>query len=143
MSLSFIQCPYCNTTNPLATVTHVKKDKVSIKLIEREKSSSMEILSYELQCSLCGMKYEFIELSDFSWIRNRLEPSDTMLVAFKNRFPNAEFDSIYDNIVGVTRPKKFFRDDHLHICFEIEGVRAYIDCHQKKNKLRGLDIYEV
>ena len=143
MPQSFIQCPYCNAANPLATVRRVTKDKVSIKLIELEESSSSEVLSYELQCSLCQRDYKFIELDDFSWIENRLEPSDTMLETFKTKFPNVDFDSIYDNIVGITRPKRLLRRNHVHVCFEIEGVRAYIDCHQKKDRLRGLDIYEV
>jgi hypothetical protein len=43
----------------------------------------------------------------------------------------------------VTRPRRTFRRDHVHICFEIGEERAYIDCHQRKDKLRGLGIYEV
>ena len=143
MPQSSMQCPYCNAMIPLATVTKVNKDKLSLKIIEVEDSSSIEILSYELRFPLCRKEYEFIKLKDFSWIERRLEPSDMMLATFKNKFPNSILNSIYSNIVGVTRPRGLFKRGHLHICFEVEGLRAYLDCYQKKDRLRGLDIYEV
>jgi len=115
--------------------------------LESEDSSRMEYTSLDLQCPLCNRSYRFIDITDYSWLRLKLNPSDTMLETLKIKFPGISLDFILDNITGVTKPKgtikQLFRRTHLHICFEVDGKIAYIDCNQKKDKLRGLDIYEV
>ena len=118
------------------------------KIFQAEDSSSSEFLSYDVECILCPRKYKFIELQNYSWITQKLDPSDTMIESFKTLFPAADFDLLKNSIVGVVRPKGSFRDmfkqkKRLHIIFEISGKRAYIDCHQEKDTLRGLNIFEV
>ena len=148
MPSSSVTCPYCNAENSLTTIKVTRKAKFWLfKLFEWEDSSSAEFISHDLKCILCHKKYIFINLSEYSWLKRRLALSDTSLQSFKSIFPEAGLDSIIENIVGVTRPKvtmtELFRRNRIHICFDIEGKRAYVDCHHKKGKLTGLNIYEV
>jgi hypothetical protein len=140
-----INCPYCGAAIPPVTVNEESTHKFTIKLYEYEHSSSRESVSYEVKCPLCRMEYEYIDLTDFSWIRNHLELSDTALTTFKTYFIGEELEALHNNIIGVTRPKKrfCFWKRFLHICFSIGGVRAYLDCCQKKDKLQGINVYKV
>lgn len=143
-----VVCPYCNTGIPLATIRQTSRVRFGgSEIFETEDTSSREILSHDLSCPLCERNYKYIDLSDFSWVIRRLEPSNTMLETLKTKFPEADLDSVYENIIGVTRPtgtlRRIFKGKRLHICFELRGVRAYIDCHLEKDRLRGLNIFEV
>jgi len=142
---SNVICPYCGATNPVATVKKESSHKFSIKMYEYQSSSGKEILSYELKCVLCEKEYEYIVLDDISWIRNRLELSDVALMTFKTLFFGVNLEAFYSNIIGVTRPKRKLHPlkKFLHICFEIGGKRAYLECSQTKDKLLGINIYTV
>jgi hypothetical protein len=153
MPLTLLNCPYCNAENRLQIIERTVTDKVTLKAIAHEETSDLQIPVYELKCRLCLREYELIKVSDYSYIKANLLPSSTMLVTFKTLFQSHTLDSIFDHIVGLTRPRKSFSDkllyhpSHLHVCFELDGKRAYIDCEQitEKGKLgktiwRGLDI---
>lgn len=153
MSLVPLYCPYCNTENVQQIIERTVTDKVTLKAIAHEETDNLQIPQPVLKCRLCLREYELIKISNYSYIKANLMPSSTMLVTFKTLFQNYTLDSIFDHIVGVTRPKKSFSDKllyhlpHLHICFELNGKRAYIDCEQivgrgklGKTILRGLDI---
>lgn len=153
MSLSLINCPYCSAENALSTVNRTTTDAITLKIITHEETNTVLIPSYHVKCCLCSIEYDFIKVSKYTWIKNQLKPTNTMVDTFKIKFPNSTPDLIYNNIVGVTRPKntsisdRLFRHKHLHVCFELEGNRAYIDCLQTKALgkpiLQGLDIYAV
>ncbi len=153
MSLVSLYYPYCKAENKLQIIERTVTDKVTLKAIAHEQTDNLQVPLYELKCRLCRSEYELIKVSDYSYIKANLLPSSTMLVTFKTLFQNYTLDSIFDHIVGLTRPKKSFSDkllyhpSHLHVCFELDGKRAYIDCEQISGKgklgktiLRGLDI---
>jgi hypothetical protein len=153
MPLIPLNCPYCNAENRLQIIERTVTDKVTLKVIAHEETENLQIPIYELTCRLCLRTYELIKVSDYSYIEANLLCSSTMLVTFKTLFPNHALESIFDHIVGLTRPKKSLSDrllyhpPHLHVCFELDGKRAYVDCEQISGKgksgksfLRGLDI---
>ena len=148
MPQQLLQCPYCTTMNPLPVVIASKRDKVWLfKLYESEESSTIETLSYEVKCLFCNNEYTFIKMEDYSWFVRKLEPSDTLLRSLKTNFPDTSLGDLSQNVVGIVRPKgsirHLFGSIHVHICFNTEGARAYIDCSYRKGKLRGLDVFEV
>jgi hypothetical protein len=153
MPLVPLICPYCNAENRLRIIERTVTDKVTLKAIAHEETDKLQIPEYDMKCRLCLREYELIKVLDYSYIKANLLPSGTMLVTFKTLFQNHTLESIFDHIVGLTRPRKSFSDkllyhpSHLHVCFELDGKRAYIDCEQIPGKgklgktiLRGLDI---
>jgi hypothetical protein len=153
MPLIPLICPYCNAENRLQIIERTVTDKVTLKAIAHEETDNLQIPEYEMKCRLCLREYELIKVLDYSYIKANLLPSSTMLATFKTLFQNHPLESIFDHIVGLTRPRKSFSDkllyhpSHLHVCFELDGKRAYIDCEQipgkgrlEKTILRGLDI---
>lgn len=151
MPSSTITCPYCDATNQLSTLKETSTMKYGDKVFQGEDSSTREFLSSDVECILCGRKYKFIELQNYSWVTQKLDPSETMIVTFKSLFPVDDFNVLSNSIIGVVRPKGrvralrdlFKQKKRLHIIFEIGGKRAYIDGHQEKDTLRGLNIFEV
>jgi hypothetical protein len=76
-----------------------------------------------------------------------------MIEEFKKYFPDEDLYQIFNNIIGITRPKKQLIDkvlrhpSHLHICFKLNGKHAILDCLQEVQKskqhkpvIRGLSI---
>ena len=129
------------------------KDNITLKFLAHEESISEQIPLYLLKCRLCYSEFEPINITDYAFIKSKLQLKSNVLEIFKIKFPDSNLETIFSNILGITRPKKPFRDKafrrnpHLHICFEINGTRAYLDCEQISNKtktiLRGIDIGEV
>lgn len=153
MSLLPVNCPYCGAQNSMQIISSSTTDKLTTKFISHEKTNNTKIPKHDIKCNLCLNEYELIKIDDYSYVKSKLMPLSTMLTTFKTHFPNHDLNSLFRNIVGLTRPKKSFSDKvlrkkpHLHICFELDGKRAFIDCEQviksgKVNKtiLRGLDI---
>lgn len=153
MPLAVVRCPYCATENQLQSVERTVTDKFTLKIIAHERSDKMTIPMLIIRCRLCNKTYELVKVQDYLWIKNQLKPTDTMLEKFKIRFPKSSLDMIYEHVTGIARPQSstlaniFLRYKHLHICFELEGTRAYVDCQevkvQGKSILQGLDICEV
>jgi len=152
MSLAVTNCPYCSAENTTSNIERTVTDKFTLKLVAHEESDKEIVPTTMITCRLCHIKYELIKVRDYLWIKPKLKPTNTMLDKFKIRFPNSAFDMIYEHVVGVTRPQSsigdvFLRHRHLHICFELEGTRAYVDCQEVKVRgksiLQGLDICEA
>ena len=153
MSLAVIYCPYCSAENQLQSIERTITDRFTLKIIEHKTSDNITIPTIMIKCRLCHKTYELIKVRDYLWIKNQLKPTDTMLEKFKIRFPKSSLDMIYEHVTGVAKPHSsslanlFLRYKHLHICFELEGIRAYVDCQevkvQGKSILQGLDIYEA
>ena len=153
MSLVPVNCPYCSTKNTVQIISRSVTNSLTAKLFGHEKTDTMPIPKYEIKCRLCLKYYEQIEVTDYTYIKSNFVPLSPMLIAFKTKFPTHNLNSLFDNALGLTRPKKTFgdrmfrRNPHLHVCFELDGKRAYIDCEQIKEKgkmgktiLRGLDV---
>jgi hypothetical protein len=152
MSLTSVNCHYCSAEIQLRNVERTTTDKITIKLIEHETSEKVIIPETTVNCRYCRRKYELINFPDFLWVKKKLKPTNTMLEKFKLKFPNSTLDKLYDSILGITKPKiglgeRVFRHRHYHICFQLEGTRAYVDCQEAQlygnTVLRGLDIYEA
>jgi hypothetical protein len=145
MTETSINCPYCGAMNLRATINKGSTHKVSIKIYEYEHSSSKAIASTVMKCILCRREYSYIPMSDFSWIKSHLRLNDVALSALKISFPGQGLDAFFDNIIGVTRPKEMlgFSGKSLHVCFMINGTRAYVDCMQTNDNLLGITMVKV
>lgn len=111
--------------------------KFSIKVLSGERSSTITRPTYDVNCGLCERRYEYIELSDFSWIKHRIELSLDVLTTFKSTFSGqrwSNLDFIFDNITGFAKTKR----GHIHICFKINDLRVYLDCYRMGNVLRAI-----
>jgi hypothetical protein len=145
MTETSVTCPYCGAVNLRSTRNSESAHRVSVKIYEYEHSSSRMITSTDLKCILCGREYLYIPMSDFSWIKSHLRLNDVVLTALKTTFPGLGLDTIFDSIIGVTRPKQLlgFSDKSLHVCFLINGARAYLDCRQTNDNLLGITMVKV
>lgn len=148
MPFPTIKCPYCSTINTLRAETQTRKVGFQLKSgLSSEETSTRQIVYDGVSCVLCNRNYMLIEMADYSWVIQKLEPSDTLLTSLKAKFPEAELESIFTHIIGITKPKgtwrRLYKQDRLHICFEYEGIRAFIDCHYKRDTLKGLNVCEV
>ncbi|MGA2385921.1 MAG: hypothetical protein ABSG33_05265 [Candidatus Bathyarchaeia archaeon] len=136
----------------MQNVESTTSDKITLKLYEHNQSQKIIIPKRTINCPFCHRKYELIKFPDFNWVKRKLKPTNTMLEKFKMTFPNSAFDLFYENILGITKPQiglgeRVLRHRHYHICFELEGIRAYVDCQEAQladnTILQGLDIYEA
>lgn len=128
-------------------------DTVTFKAIEHSQATASQIPIYDVRCRFCQRQYEPIKFSDYGVVKKTFQPKLEMLENFKIRFPNEQnLNNLLGNIIAITRPKrtipdKIFGRNHLHIHFNINGERAYVDCEQvtKRTKtiLRGLSIGDV
>jgi ribosomal protein S27E len=144
MAQTTIMCPYCGATNPIGTVNKLRSHKFNIKIYEYARADGQDNPSYKIRCPLCLREYEYIGLENYTWIKTHLELSEVAITTFKSMF-NGDLDAFYDNIVGITRPKKVlsFGTKNLHVCFSIGGVTAYLECTQSEDKIQGRNIYRV
>ena len=120
MPQTFVECPYCDTKNHLAIIRRTSRSILSLdKGFGTEETTSTEKTSYDLTCQLCRREFIFIDSENYFWLKNNLNPSDTMLVSLKSKFPEADLDTVFDNIKGVTRPKgtlrQLYKRNRLHI----------------------------
>ena len=134
-----IACPYCGNLISITATQEQTGHEFSIKILRASRSSRITRPSYDLDCSVCGNRYEYVELADFSWIKNQLELSEDVLTSFKSIFPGEEWaslDFIFENITGIAKP----RERYLHICFKINDHRVYLECYRTGNVLRAIGL---
>jgi hypothetical protein len=152
MSVTAVPCHYCSAENVLQTVERTTHDKITLKLLEHEQSKKVVVVEKKVECRFCRRKYEIITFPNFLWLKSKLKPTNTMLETFKTKFANCSLELLYNNVFGITRPQiaiaeRVRRHRHYHICFLLDGTRAYIDCQELNLNgttiLRGLDIYEA
>lgn len=152
MSITAVHCHYCSAENLLQTIERTTSDKATLKLYEYQVTDKVVIPEKNVDCPFCHRKYELIKFPDFNWVRRKLKPTNTMVETFKVKFANSTLDMLYGNIIGITRPQlglgeRVRRRRHYHVCFELEGTRAYVDCQEIEVNgttiLRGVDIYEA
>jgi len=142
MSQKTVVCPYCGNMITIASNQQQSGRKVLLKIYEHERLSTVTRPSFDLHCNLCDMKYEYIDVRDFSWIKRHIELSKAVLVKFKTILPGQEWGNlefIFENIAGITKP----RNGYLHICFNLEGERVFLECLRKGHILTAIGLYRV
>jgi len=146
MSQPSIECPYCGNNIFLRVITQGDSTSLSSeKGLGMGDTTTVQEISDEVYCNSCKNSYIYLNYHDYTVVKRSVRYSDTMLVTMKSMFPHVTVDDVMNSIIGVVRPKKgiFQWRDRLHICFYLNGKRAYIDCHKQKGVYNGLDVYEV
>jgi hypothetical protein len=95
--------------------------------------------SNEVDCPLCKMKYVLIKVADYSWIREKLYPSDESLETLKSIYRTSSMKTLLSSCPAITRVGKA----RLHIVFNLHGVRAFMDCWDIGSVLFGITVQRV
>jgi len=115
--------------------------KVTLKVFEYESSTSERYPSMHIHCGLCDREYDLLQVSDYSWIQRNLQISDPALASLKSIYALAEvnLDDLFRSITAVTKPSK----EAIHICFEMFGIKSFMDCRRKESRLIGVDVLRI
>lgn len=67
--------------------------------------------------------------------------TDTAIASLKVIYSlgNVKLDDLFGSIVAVTRPSK----DIFHVCFEMFGIRSFMDVRRSGDRLIGVSVQRV
>ncbi len=141
MGQQTIECPYCSAVNPAETVTKGSGYKISLKFIDREKTSNSVSVSPNVKCVLCGRKYDFVMVKDILWLSSKFLFGETVLQQLRNILQDSylSLKNLHQFSTGIAKPNK----RNFHLCFKINQIRFYIDCYWQKGYLVGVEAVKV
>jgi hypothetical protein len=134
-----VTCVYCGAKNPVRTVSHGWTERVSAKIFGADSSTVQNWESNEIDCTLCKMKYVLISMTHYSWIKARLLPSKEALLTLKRIYRTSSMSVLFACNPVVTRVAK----SRIHIIFEVNGIRAFMDCWDMNGVLFGATVQRM
>lgn len=134
-----ITCAYCGAKNPVRTISHGWTKRFSTKVFGADSSKVQDWQSNEIDCSLCRMKYVLIHMTHYSWIKARLWPSKEALLSLRSIYGTSSMSVLFACNPVVTRVGK----SRIHIIFNVNGTRAFMDCWDMKGALFGATVQEM
>ena len=137
-----MRCPYCGAGNPTLTIEQTRSSSWSFKIYKHSTSTSANTQSMKVSCKLCQQRYEILDVDDYSWIRSKISILSTAIEAFKTIYglPAVTLDDIFAAATAVTIPDRMARHNKLHICFNLQGTRSFMDCVRDGSMLKGVSV---
>jgi hypothetical protein len=132
-------CPYCNN---IIQIPDPPQNGVNInaQVVGVQRSFSSIGHPLMVQCRMCWRRYEYFDIQDFSWVKDRLRLSEEVLEGLKYiDTSNEPLDLIFDHIVGITR----FAKNRLHLLLQVGDSRIALSCDEDKKCIRGVGLYKV
>ena len=131
-----ITCVYCGAKNPVRTISHGWTKRFSAKILGADSSTVRDWQSDEIDCVLCKMKYVLIHMTHYSWVKERLLPSEGALLTLRSIYKTSSMNVLFACRPVVTRVAK----NRIHIIFSVNGIRAFMDCWDIKGVLYGTTV---